>query len=143
MLAEGYPLYGYQEYPYWTDLGTPADYLQAHRDILTRRVSVPVSHREIAPGLWVGEQVSIADDALLRPPVMLGDGVRIARNATVGPQVVLGNGVRVEADALLEDSIVWDGATLLAGSLFTAVSLAVRRRSPAPSSIVYVKTMGY
>ncbi len=116
LLDQGYPLYGYQEYPYWTDLGTPADYLQAHRDILTRRVSVPVSHREIAPGLWIGERVAIADDALLRPPVMLGDGVHIARNATVGPQVVLGNGVRVEADALLEDSIVWEGATLRAGS---------------------------
>jgi len=117
LLANGIPLYGYHEQPYWTDLGTPGDYLQAHRDILARKVYIPVEYRELAPGFWIGQQVEIADDALIRPPVILGDGVRIAGNATVGPQVVLGTGVQIGHDALVEDSIIWEGATILPESV--------------------------
>ena len=134
LLQAGLPLYGYQEQPYWTDLGTPADYLQAHRDILTRRVYLPVDHREIAPGFWAGEQLTIAEDALIRPPVLLGDGVTIGRNATVGPQVVLGNGVQVDDDVLIEDSIIWEGAALLRGSIIRGCILG--RESEVAGTII-------
>jgi len=107
LLQDGMHLIGYQQPCYWTDLGTPNDYLQAHRDILHRRVQVPLHCREVFPLVWVGDGVTLADDAFLRPPVLLGDGVQVETGATVGPMVVLGEEVHVGEEALIEDSILW------------------------------------
>jgi len=107
LLRRGGRLLGYHEPCYWTDLGTPEDYLQAHRDIMHGRVRVPLGYREVFPLVWVGDGVELADDAFLRPPVLLGDGTRVASGATVGPMVVLGEDVRVGEEALIEDSILW------------------------------------
>jgi len=107
LLRDGVHLVGYHEPCYWTDLGTPGDYLQAHRDILQRRVAVPLGYREVYPLIWVGEDVTLADDAFLRPPVLLGDGVQVETGATVGPMVVLGDEVFIGEEALVEDSILW------------------------------------
>jgi mannose-1-phosphate guanylyltransferase len=107
LLDDGMHLVGYHEPCYWTDLGTPDDYLQAHRDILQRRVQVPLSYREVFPQVWMGDGVKLADDAFLRPPVLLGDGTEVESGATVGPMAVLGEQVHIGAEALIEDSILW------------------------------------
>lgn len=119
LLEQRVPMHGYREWPYWTDLGTHADYLQAHRDILTRAIRIPLDYHEAAPGIWIGEQVQIASTALLRPPVILGDQVVIADGATVGPLTVLGTGVYVGSQALVSDSVVWEGAIIRQGSVVT------------------------
>jgi mannose-1-phosphate guanylyltransferase len=116
LLANKTTMLGYREWPYWTDLGTPADYLQAHRDILARRVRIPLQYREVSPGIWLGDSVHIADDALIRPPVIVGDGSSIATGATIGPSVVLGTKSVIESEALVTDSVIWDGATIKQGS---------------------------
>jgi len=117
MLEHDVHLHGYQAWPYWTDLGTPRDYLQAHLDILERKVVVPLSAKEVTPGCWQGAQLALAESALLRPPVILGDGVTIGAGAVIGPAVVLGDGVTVEADARVERSVLWDDVTIHRGSV--------------------------
>lgn len=112
MLAQGMHMLGYREWPYWTDLGTPTDYLQAHRDILSRKVSIPLHGKEISPGIWMDEQVHVSDSALIRPPVIIGRGAEIAAGATVGPAVVLGPRAVVGENALVEDSVLWEGAII-------------------------------
>lgn len=134
LLAHGVPLYGYTAHPYWTDLGTPTDYLQAHRDILSGKVDLPLHYRETAPGVWMGDRVTIAEGALVRPPVLLGDGVRIAGHATVGPLVVLGDGVQIREHALIEDSIVWAGATIAADSIIRGCILG--RESQVSGTVI-------
>jgi NDP-sugar pyrophosphorylase family protein len=110
-------MHGHREWPYWTDLGTPGDYLQAHRDILHGRVHIPLGTRQIMPDCWVGERVEIADDALLRPPLLLGDGARVGRGAVLGPMAVLGSGAHIHPFARVEDSIIWEGAHVLPDSV--------------------------
>ena len=116
LLDRNVPFQAYEEPCYWTDLGTPRDYLQAHRDILTRKVHLPLAARELFPGVWLGDRVSIADDAIIRPPVLFGDGAWIGANTSIGPLVVLGAGARVETEALVEDSIIWEGGRVSPGS---------------------------
>jgi len=116
LLDDGVRMAGYHEPCYWTDLGTPVDYLQAHRDILQRRVDVPLKYREVYPRIWVGDGVKLADDAFLRPPVLLGDGAEVESGATVGPMAVLGEEVHVGEDALVEDSILWRQTCVLPNS---------------------------
>ncbi|HEY3416934.1 MAG TPA: NDP-sugar synthase [Armatimonadota bacterium] len=111
-LQRGIHLQGYREPMYWTDLGTPQDYLQAHRDILAGHVLVPLAYAELSPGIWCGDDVSIGPAAHLQAPAILGHSVRIHTGALVGPRVVLGDGVRIEEAAVVEDSILWEGVTV-------------------------------
>lgn len=117
LLQQEMPMHGHREWPYWTDLGTPTDYLQAHRDILDGRVQISLGTRQILPDCWVGERVEIADDALLRPPLLLGNGARVGRGAVVGPMAVLGDGAHIHPFARLEDSIIWEDAHVLPDSV--------------------------
>ena len=108
MLRDALPLYGFRSHPYWTDLGTPRDYLQAHEDILHRRVDVPLHGVEVLPGIRLGEQSRIAETAILRPPLLLGQRVTVEEGTILGPNLVLGNDVHIGCHAHLRDSVLWD-----------------------------------
>lgn len=73
----------------WRDIGTPEDYLQLHRELLAE-----------TPG-WVVD-----------PTARIGSGVELADWGCIGPGAVIGDGVR------LNRCVVWDGATVAAGSTF-------------------------
>jgi NDP-sugar pyrophosphorylase family protein len=119
MLKNSLPLYGYRSRPYWTDLGTPKDYLQAHEDILRRRVTVPMHGIEIKPGIWVGEECTIAANAILRPPLLLGKRVIIEDKAIIGPNLVLGDDTHIGHNARIRDSVLWDKVEVLHDSDIT------------------------
>ncbi len=110
MLKSALPLFGFRSSPYWTDLGTPRDYLHAHVDILRHRVAVPLQGTEIKPHVWVGEQVHIAHNVILRPPLLLGNRVTIESGAVIGPHLVLGDDIHIGHYAHLQDSVLWDKA---------------------------------
>lgn len=117
MLRNALPLFGFRSRLYWTDLGTPRDYLQAHQDILRRRVGIPLHGAEIKPDVWVGEQVRIAENAILRPPLLLGAHVTIESGAVIGPNLVLGDDVHIGRHAHLRDSVLWNQVDVLDDSM--------------------------
>jgi NDP-sugar pyrophosphorylase family protein len=117
MLQAALPLYGFRSRPYWTDLGTPQDYLQAHQDILRRRVAVPLPGTEMQPGIWVGDGARIAANAILRAPLLLGQRVTIESGAVLGPNLVLGDDVHIGCQAHLRDSVLWNQADVQDGSM--------------------------
>lgn len=119
MLRSALPLFGFQSRPYWTDLGTPQDYLQAHQDILRRRVAVPLHGTEIKSDVWVGKQAHIASNAILRPPLLLGNRVIIESGAVIGPNLVLGDDAHIGRNAYLRDSVLWDEAHVHDESIIT------------------------
>ncbi len=122
MLRSALPLFGFRSRPYWTDLGTPRDYLQAHQDILRRRVAVPLRGSEIKPEVWIGEQAGIADNAILRPPLLLGNSVTIESGAVIGPNLVLGDDVHIGSNAHLRDSVLWDQAEVRDDSIIIRIN---------------------
>jgi len=109
LIEAGFPVYGFPVVGYWNDLGTPAGYLQVHRDILQGRAAIPLPGRRQGGG-WVGEDVVIERGARLVPPFVLGDGCRVEKGAQVGPWAVLGPRVRVGERARLQDTVVWADA---------------------------------
>ena len=86
---------------FWTDMGTQADYLKLHADLLEQRVPVyPELVKTAAGAPFVGaENASIGQDVKLLDWVCIGPGAII------------------EADATLQRSVVWDGARIPAGSI--------------------------
>lgn len=80
---------------FWADMGTPADYLALHSDLLLQRASP-----------WPG--------FLPRPatPFLIGDGAVVEPGAILNEWAVIGAGARIGAGATLRRSVVWDGATV-------------------------------
>jgi len=86
---------------FWTDMGTPKDYLQLHADLLEQKIPVYEELGEAAAGApFVGVQ-----DAF------------IGKNVKLLDWVCTGKGARIENGATLQRTVVWDGAIVPAGSI--------------------------
>ncbi|RME46465.1 MAG: nucleotidyl transferase [Chloroflexi bacterium] len=109
LMAEGRRLYGYTAEGYWCDVGAPAAYLQANLDMLFNRVRHEPFGRSLGGDIWVGENVSIAEDARLSGPLYLGNNVQIKGGAVIqGPAVVRDDTV-VDSRASISRSVIWRG----------------------------------
>jgi len=86
---------------FWTDMGTPEDYLKLHADLLARKIPVYEELEKIlAEAPFVGtHNASIAED------VKLLDWACIANSAAI------------ESCVTLQRVVVWDGASVPAGSI--------------------------
>lgn len=93
---------------FWTDMGTPADYLHLHEDIVLKGRM---------PGFFPERGASpfyLAKDVVLGSGVSFHDWVAIGHGATVGEgasltRVVVWDGARVAPDAIVTDSIITGG----------------------------------
>lgn len=84
---------------FWTDIGTPTDYLKLHGDLLRGRVK---GCGDPAPGRYDGRYT--ADSAIV------GHGVTITDWAAIGSRSRIGNGAK------LSRVVVWDGAVVKPGA---------------------------
>ena len=98
---------------YWQDLGTPARYVAAHRDLLAGRIgqlddpSWPILTRDSQRAPTHVHTGARVDDSLLSPGCSVRGTVR---------RSVLGPGVRVETGAVVADSVVLANTTVEAGA---------------------------
>ncbi len=90
---------------YWNDLGTPARYLEASRDVLGGRV--PLARFAAADPL--------ARSVALAPGVRAAPDARIDPSARVLAPAYVGRSCHVPAGATVEDAILWDGTALADG----------------------------
>jgi len=119
-LLGGGRIRGYVAQGYWNDLGTPARYLEATRDVLLGRVPAgrfegaePLSAAStVAPGVRAGPGASVALGARLAGPSYLGPFARVEAGAEVGPAAVIGAGVVVPSGAVVRRSVLWPGTAL-------------------------------
>jgi mannose-1-phosphate guanylyltransferase len=89
LIEAGRPLAGFVSDAYWMDLGTPQAYLQATWDLLDGRVAGARSYPA---------------------PFIRSDDVREPRS--LGRHVVAGPGVSIAATATVEDSVLFDAASV-------------------------------
>jgi mannose-1-phosphate guanylyltransferase len=113
---------------YWMDIGTPERYLQASWDILEGRVETRVE--PTAPGLLVGDGVSVASDARLGPRAVLGPGCRLDPECEVSESVLLG-GCTVGEGARISGSILASGVEVAPGIELDGAVIAANERVPA------------
>jgi mannose-1-phosphate guanylyltransferase / phosphomannomutase len=112
MLDKGLPLYGHSTSAYWTDVGNTDAFMQANQDVLAGKVNTEPGGFELAPSVWVGEDVEIDPSARLEGPVLIGDNARIGAGAEVRPGAILGDNVIVENEATIVRGVMMDGAHL-------------------------------
>jgi NDP-sugar pyrophosphorylase family protein len=103
ILAAGESFYAEVWNGYWLDIGTPARYLQAHDDLLNRRIkSFRVERPQFAKINGDGE-VRVDALSVIDPSCTLKPGVEIV-NSVLGPNCV------IEERARIENSVLWSGA---------------------------------
>lgn len=125
LLARGELLNSYVTRDYWLDVGRPAQYLQAHTDVLDGKLSLN------SPGAGVAERgrFILAGDSFDGPgrvqsPSFIGAGATLDAGAVVGPYAVLGVDCRVGPDATVRDSVLWDGVEIEAAATVSDAILA-------------------
>jgi mannose-1-phosphate guanylyltransferase len=90
---------------YWIDIGTPAKYLQVHRDIMDGRFVAPPF--EGAGMSFVSADARVEAGVEIHGPCFVDDGVVLKAGARVLPYSVLGRQTHVDEGAVVEASIVW------------------------------------
>jgi mannose-1-phosphate guanylyltransferase len=110
---------------YWLDTGTPADYLQAHRDLVEGRRGEPPAPdaRRMEGALWVTGSPTVAGK--VAGACFVADGATVADGARVELSV-LGPGCVVEDGATVTGSVLLAGARVASNSTVTGSVLGPR-----------------
>ncbi len=108
LLQVGNAVYGYPSNAYWLDIGTPEDYLQAHRDILTGQIDVDIpGRRERDQDIWLGAGVHLDATARVRGPVVIGQGCVIGPQVRINGPAAIGDGCVIGEGTLIENAVLW------------------------------------
>ncbi len=117
LLEAAKPVFGMPAGAYWIDIGSPAKYLRAHKDILNGKVGIEFVGEEIKKGVWAGDGANISDKAMVFGPALIGAGASIADNADVFGQTVIGDGCVIAGGARLEGCVLYEGARIGEGAI--------------------------
>jgi mannose-1-phosphate guanylyltransferase len=110
VIEAGHGVFGFRADAYWLDLGTPAQYLQAHFDIFEGKVR-GLSY----PSPWVAGSAVVDLQAHLGRWVAVGPGAAVGAEAQVDDSV-LHRGAIVDAEARIVASILGPGSSVGAGA---------------------------
>jgi len=113
LVSRGASLYGHvpDGNPYWSDLGTPERYIQAHMDLLAAG-KLP----EASPGRLFSQDFVLPGGGRIIAPAYIGQGVVVENSASVGPNAVVGSGSRIRKGCVLKNSVVWANCDLPGGA---------------------------
>jgi NDP-sugar pyrophosphorylase family protein len=106
LIERGETFVAYINDGYWIDIGTPAKYMQVHRDIMDGRYAAP-PFAGTAQKAWVADSARLEDGAELHGPCFVDEGVVMKPGARVLPYSVIGRHTHVDEGAVVEGAIVW------------------------------------
>jgi mannose-1-phosphate guanylyltransferase len=120
ILADGLPFYAYPTDNYWMDTGTPENYLQLHRDLLSGQYDGYKPENDITRG----DGCNIYTSVKFNGKGMIGDNCKIASGVKfIGP-VVIGPNCKIGKDTTVKDSVVWHDTTIGKGVAIKSSILA-------------------
>lgn len=133
LLEDSLPVYGYHHTGYWADIGVPARYLEAHRDLLDGAMGTTWQQR-LPAGSRVLWQADTLPGVTVTPPVVLGPEVRLAPGVALGPYAILGARCQLDAGAQVRDSVLWERVHVGAQAQVDACVLGSGVRVPVGSA---------
>ncbi|WP_349407821.1 sugar phosphate nucleotidyltransferase [Pseudalkalibacillus sp. SCS-8] len=124
LMKDRKPLYGFSAEGYWSDIGNLEQYRKSHEDFLDGLINFPLPGKEIMPGLRVGENVTIEQQATIKTPVYIGDGTTVRQNAMLYPYTVVGAHNEIAQGSSLKRSILWNDVYVGADSELRGTTVA-------------------
>ncbi len=128
LVEKGQTIIGFPSSAYWLDIGTPAKYLQAHRDILDGQMAMRFSGTEFKRNVWIGEGTVIDDTAVVFGPCVIGKNCRIGANTTVFGHTTLANDCVIEPGARLESCVLANSVRVGEGAVIRNSVIAAGSR---------------
>jgi NDP-sugar pyrophosphorylase family protein len=110
LLAARRPFFAYTWNGYWLDIGAPSRYLQAHYDLLSKRLGLFPLKRTVPSTNGHEDAPRIDALSLVDPSCVLKPGVEIV-NSVLGPNCTIDERVRIE------NSVLWAGTRIGQGSV--------------------------
>jgi mannose-1-phosphate guanylyltransferase len=102
---------------YWSDVGNLSEFSRGNADALTGKVKVDLLGKEVRPGVWVDEDVSISPSVRIEPPVLIGRGCSLGEGVVIEGPAVLGEHTVVGAEAHIVRAVVLPQSQVPAGSV--------------------------
>jgi len=115
LLQKGYKIALYNRCSYWLDLGTPAKYLKANKDILEGLLQVG-SHDFNKNRQYISGTAKINPGVEIIGPAYIWNNVEIGSFSVIGPGTVLCEGSSVGKGAKVVGSVVWDHVHIGSGA---------------------------
>jgi NDP-sugar pyrophosphorylase family protein len=111
LLDHKHDVRGFLSNPYWIDAGTHTKYIWTNNDI-AKRWGHPYLPKEPerSENTWIGDDVDIADDAILKAPIVIGNGTVIGQGSVIGPFVTIGSNVVIGDKVEIEQCVLMEGA---------------------------------
>ena len=92
---------------YWIDIGSPAKYLQVHRDIMDGRYQAP-PFTGGPPGMaWVSPHAKVDEGVEIHGPCFVDDGAVLKTGSRILPYSVIGRQTHVDEAAVIDGAIIW------------------------------------
>lgn len=104
LLRADMPLYGFSADGYWCDIGDIGAYMQSQFDLLDGKVDVRLPG-QAENGIYVKGALP-AGQYILHAPVYVGENVTIGEDAVIGPYAVLDDGCTIGARAKVRQSVL-------------------------------------
>jgi NDP-sugar pyrophosphorylase family protein len=106
LIEHGETFVAYVSRGYWIDIGTPAKYMQVHRDIMDGLYRT-APFADAASTTWISPQARVEEGASIEGPCFIDEGTVVKSGARIGPYSVVGRQCHVEEHASIERAIVW------------------------------------
>jgi len=106
LIERGETFVAYVHTGYWIDIGTPAMYLQVHRDIMDGHYSAPpFAGTPHAP--WVSPDARVEEGVEIEGPCFVDEGAVIKSGCRILPYSVIGRQTHVEEGAVVDGAVIW------------------------------------
>jgi NDP-sugar pyrophosphorylase family protein len=109
LIERGETFVAHVDHGYWIDIGTPAKYMQVHRDIMDGRYLAP-PFAEKPHEAWVAPDARVEDGVELLGPCFVDEGTVLKAGSKVLPYSVLGRQTHVDEGGIIDGAIVWPNA---------------------------------
>jgi NDP-sugar pyrophosphorylase family protein len=106
LIERGETFVAYTDRGYWIDIGTPAKYLEVHRDVMDGRYAAP-PFAGSAGTSWVSPEAKVEEGVELHGPCFVDEGVVLKTGVRVLPHSVIGRHTHVAESAVVDGAIVW------------------------------------
>lgn len=113
-------MYALESDEYWLDIGTPVQYLRAHRDYLSDQTRFGQSDHlhEVSPGLFSDGDITVGTNVKIVSPSLVGSG------SVVGDNCVL-DAATLGSRCVLEDNVHITGSVVISGSKINSSSIVI------------------
>ena len=135
LVERGETFVAYVERGYWRDIGTPASYRQAHRDIMEGRCAAPPFAGAASGTRIVADGATIEPGVRLEGPCFVAAGATIRGGARIGAGSVVGRSVVVGREAAISGAILWPGTVVGEGARVRETIAAHRCRIGAHAEL--------